>query len=230
MSTQIWWMPALQQHSINMKNFSVVSPRLPAINTEMVYYLNTPNYSDASFIYVSRYSLCKLLCIFRSKCPWSCNIWFDILASWTVRQQIHQIHLLRLHRLTPSLQYDKYFLFSTNWWKHIKSSNLHVPRCKPSIESVELHSHCRFDELFTRLTMEPFAEKLIDNVASISFCTYRVRGEWRRVWECVTQIQCNSSRSRNWRNRESPEAAKIVTVEKLQKSYAITSAQRMRRG
>ena len=61
----------------------------------------------------------------------------------------------------------------------------------------------RFDELFIRLTMEPFVEKPIDNLASISFCTYRVRGECRRVWGCVTQIQLSSSRSRNCRNRPS---------------------------
>ena len=41
-----------------MKNFSaVVSPRLQSINAEQVYFQNTPNYSDASFIYVSRHSL-----------------------------------------------------------------------------------------------------------------------------------------------------------------------------
>ena len=40
-------------NSIHMKNFSVVSPRLQAINAEKVYFQNTPNYSDASFIYVS---------------------------------------------------------------------------------------------------------------------------------------------------------------------------------
>ena len=44
-------------------------------------------------------------------------------------------------------------------------------------ERTELHSHFRFDQLFTRLTMEPFAEKPIDNLTSISFCTYRVRSE-----------------------------------------------------
>ena len=60
MSTQII---ALQQHSINMKNFSVVSQRLLVINTERVYFQNTPNSSDISIIYISRYSLCKLLCI-----------------------------------------------------------------------------------------------------------------------------------------------------------------------
>ena len=37
---------------------------------------------------------------------------------------------------------------------------------------VKLHSHFCFDELFTRLTMEPFAEKPIDNLASISFCMH----------------------------------------------------------
>ena len=40
-----------------MKNFSVVSPRLHAINAEQVYFQNTPNYSDASFIYVSKHSV-----------------------------------------------------------------------------------------------------------------------------------------------------------------------------
>ena len=52
MSTQI----LLQQHSINMKNFSVVSSRLLAINTEQV----SLKSSDVSIIYISRYSLCKL--------------------------------------------------------------------------------------------------------------------------------------------------------------------------
>ena len=59
MSTQV----ALQQHSINMKNFSVVSSRLLAINTKRVYFQNTPNSSDVSIIYIFRYSLCKLPCI-----------------------------------------------------------------------------------------------------------------------------------------------------------------------
>ena len=59
MSTQI----ALQQHSINMKNFSVVSQRLLAINTERAYFQNTPNSSDISIIYISRYSLYKVPCI-----------------------------------------------------------------------------------------------------------------------------------------------------------------------
>ena len=58
MSTQI----ALQQHSINMKNFSVVSQRLLAINTERVCFQNTPNSSDISIIYISSFSLCKLPC------------------------------------------------------------------------------------------------------------------------------------------------------------------------
>ena len=41
-----------------MKNFSaVVSPRLQSINAEQVYFQNTPNYSDASFIYVSGHSV-----------------------------------------------------------------------------------------------------------------------------------------------------------------------------
>ena len=41
-----------------MKNFSaVVSPRLQAINEEQVYFQNTQNYSDASFIHVSRHSV-----------------------------------------------------------------------------------------------------------------------------------------------------------------------------
>ena len=53
----------LQQHSINMKNFSVVSSRLLAINTERVYFQNTLNSSDVSIIYISRYSLCNLPCI-----------------------------------------------------------------------------------------------------------------------------------------------------------------------
>ena len=43
-------------------------------------------------------------------------------------------------------------------------------------------------ELFARLTMEPFAEKPIDNLASTSLCTEPVRGEWRRVLGCVTQF------------------------------------------
>ena len=52
----------LQQHSINMKNFSVVSSRL-TINTERVCFQNTLHISDVSIIYISRYSLCKLPCI-----------------------------------------------------------------------------------------------------------------------------------------------------------------------
>ena len=41
-----------------MKNFSaVVSPMLQSINAEQVYFQNTPNYSDASFIYVSGHSV-----------------------------------------------------------------------------------------------------------------------------------------------------------------------------
>ena len=56
-------MPALQQHSVNMKNVSVVSPRLLVINTERVYFQNTTNCSDVSIIYISRYSICRLLCI-----------------------------------------------------------------------------------------------------------------------------------------------------------------------
>ena len=45
-------------NSIRMKNFSaVVSPRLQSINAEQVYFQNTSNYSDASFIYVSRHSV-----------------------------------------------------------------------------------------------------------------------------------------------------------------------------
>ena len=45
-----------------MKNFSVVSPRLQAINAEQVYFQNTPNYSDASFTYdeLCFQALCKL--------------------------------------------------------------------------------------------------------------------------------------------------------------------------
>ena len=68
-------------NSIHMKNFSVVSPRLQAINAEQVYFQNTPNYSDASFTYFQ--ALSKLSYIFSSTFPWSCNVWFDILASWT---------------------------------------------------------------------------------------------------------------------------------------------------
>ena len=64
-------------------------------------------------------------------------------------------------------------------------------------------------ELFARLTMEPFAEKPIDNLASTSLCTEPVRGEWRRVWGCVTQF--NSI-------RHGRETAETITVEKLQKS------------
>ena len=71
----------------------------------------------------------------------------------------------------------------------------------------------------TRLTMEPFPEKLIDNLASTSICTYRVRGEWRRVWGLrhtnsmqfvtVEKLQ-KSPKSRNCRNHQSRETAQIV--------------------
>ena len=79
-------------------------------------------------------------------------------------------------------------------------------------------SHFRFDELFTRLTMEPFAEKPVNDLASISFCTYRVRGEQRHVWRCVTQFNsirhgretAESPRSRNCRNRHGRETSEIV--------------------
>ena len=74
MSTQI----ALQQHSINMKNFSVVSQRLLVINTERVYFQNIPNSSDISIIYISRYSLCKLPCILVAR-AWPCNGLFHFL-------------------------------------------------------------------------------------------------------------------------------------------------------
>ena len=39
-------------NSMHMKNFSVVSPRLQAINAEQVYVQNTPNYSDASHLFM----------------------------------------------------------------------------------------------------------------------------------------------------------------------------------
>ena len=74
MSTQI----ALQQHSINRKNFSVVSQRLLVINTERVYFQNIPNSSDISIIYISRYSLCKLPCILVAR-AWPCNGLFHFL-------------------------------------------------------------------------------------------------------------------------------------------------------
>ena len=74
-----------------------------------------------------------------------------------------------------------------------------------------LESHFRFHEPFARLIMEPFAEKPIDNLASTSFCTKLVRGEWRRVWGCVTQINSNSNSIRHGR-----ETAETVTVQKLQ--------------
>ena len=67
---------------------------------------------------------------------------------------------------------------------------------------MELHSHFRFDEL-ARLTTEPFAEKPIDNLASISFCT------------CLGvrhTVQFNWSGSRKCRNRQGRESADIVTV------------------
>ena len=78
--------------------------------------------------------------------------------------------------------------------------------------------HFCFDELSTRLTMEPFAEKPIDNLASVSFSTELSQ---RRIEACLGvrhTIQFNSSPSRNCRNREGRETAEIVTVEKLQKS------------
>ena len=74
---------------------------------------------------------------------------------------------------------------------------------------VELHSHFRFRQLFARLTMEPFAEKPIDNVASTSFCTELVRGEWRRVWGASYKFNSN---------RHGRETAETAKVEKLQKS------------
>ena len=80
MSTQI----ALQQHFINMKNFSVVSQRLLAINTERVYFQNTPNSSDISIIYISRYSPnCKLPCILvaRNLClAMGCSIFYPYMG------------------------------------------------------------------------------------------------------------------------------------------------------
>ena len=99
-------------NSIHMKNFSaVVSPRLQAINAEQVYFQNTPNYSDASFICFQ--ALCKLSYIFSSTFSWSCNIWFDILANWIA---------ITSAQGDSSLQYDEYVLFPTNWWKHVESS------------------------------------------------------------------------------------------------------------
>ena len=82
---------------------------------------------------------------------------------------------------------------------------------RPLIERttcVKLHSHFRFDQLSTRLTLELFAEKPIHNLASISFCTYRVRGKQRRTWVrhtnsmqfvMVEELQ-KSDKSRNCRN------------------------------
>ena len=92
MTTQI----ALQQHSINMHNFSVVSQRLPAINTEQLFFQNTSNSNDISIIYISRYSLCKLLCILVAHALGFANyIWFNILASRKVKQVIKQITWLQ---------------------------------------------------------------------------------------------------------------------------------------
>ena len=71
------------------------------------------------------------------------------------------------------------------------------------------YSHFRFHELLARLTMEPFAEKPIDNLASTSFCTELARGEWMRVWGCVS-YKFNSI-------RHSQETAETAMVEKLQK-------------
>ena len=75
------------------------------------------------------YSLCKLPCIFSSICPY-CPSNFDLTflqaEQWSNIRSIHYActgwHPLRL-------QYNEYFLFWTHWWKHIKSSNLHVPPC-----------------------------------------------------------------------------------------------------
>ena len=88
-------------NSIHMKNFSVVSPRLQAINAEQVYFQNTPNYSDASFIYVSRHSVS----------------YHTFLVARSPSLAIFDLTFLQaeqLHRVTPSLQYDEYFLFPTN--------------------------------------------------------------------------------------------------------------------
>ena len=114
---------------------------------------------------------------------------------------IKSIHYICTDWRPLTLQYDEYFLLWTNWWKHIKSSNLHVPQRRPSIERttctcVELHSHFRFDELFTRLTMEPFAEKPI-----LWPLFHVVRTKLEACLGVRHTIQFNSSRSRNCRNR-----------------------------
>ena len=128
---------------------------------------------------------------FSSTCPWLCNIWFDIVANWKVKQdQIHPLGITSA-QVNALLRCNSINIFSFE----LTDGNTREILCRTA------YGHFRFDELFTRLTMEPFAEKSIDSLASILFCTYRVRGEWRRVWGCVTQIQCNSSRSRNCRNR-----------------------------
>ena len=96
-----------------------------------------------------------------------------------------------------------------------------IPRCivyRPSIERttcVELHSHFRFDELFTRLTMEPFAEKPIDSLTSISFVRTELKAN-RGVSGGVSH-KFNAI-------RHDRETAEIVTVEKLQKSYAVSGS------
>ena len=62
--------------------------------------------------------------------------------------------------------------------------------------------------------MEPFPEKPIDKWPLLV-------PSQRRMEACLEVRHTNSSRSRNCINRESPETAEIVTVEKLQKSYAM---------
>ena len=61
--------------------------------------------------------------------------------------------------------------------------------------------------------MEPFAEKPIDNLASISFCTYRVRDEL----EANRGVSGSASQEFS-AIRHSRETAEIEKVQKLQKS------------
>ena len=103
-------------------------------------------------------------------------------------------------------------------WKHIK--NLKIRSRELLVSSCIGYSHFRFDKLFTKLTMEPFAEKPIDNLASTSFCTYRVRGVSGGASLKFNAIRHGRETAEIGLN---PETAEIVC-------NALTSVQRMRRG
>ena len=68
--------------------------------------------------------------------------------------------------------------------------------------------------------MEHFAEKPVDNLASISFCTYRVRGVSGGASDKFNAIRHGRETAEIGL---SPETAEIVC-------NSLTSAQRMRRG